>query len=71
MTIKMHLNLKFLVRPTDPDPEKAWVPKGFSEGIWSFPRKLGIERIEFTDLRYAGWSRDPETLPRLLALQRS
>ncbi len=53
-----HPDLETLDRPHDPDPEKAWIPKGFSEGIWSFRAKPGVERVDFDDLRYATWARE-------------
>ena len=51
-----HPDLETVARPDDPDPEKAWIPKGFSEGIWSFRTKPGVSDVAFPDLRYATWA---------------
>ncbi len=53
-----HPDLETVARPSDPDPDKAWIPKGFSEGIWSFRTRPGVDRVDFDDLRYASWARD-------------
>lgn len=74
-----HPDLETVSRPSHSDPNKAWIPTGFSEGVWSFRTKPGVEGVDFEDLHYASWAgesyeefrrlRDGGTLPPDLRFQ--